>query len=197
MTPETRVKQLPNVDPDLRPEWIEIGKSGDMTDILLAILSHASVAGLSKFREYKLYESFAQLEEEFPHLIPKLLVQRKILRWQGKRVPHFTSDRLGRAIGAAFCLGLEVTTDFRVFEIRQEGAPKILERRTPVILLTVSVASCNICIPSGVIGEALLKRENCAKALVASLPNISVNLSSSKHAWLVNLLSLSLKRTQN
>lgn len=119
MTPETKVERPPYIDPKLR-EWRKlVGVPGDLADRLLAILSHASLAGLSKISRRDLHESFARFEREFPSLIPELVMRQQ---------PDFYSYSLGRAMDSALRLGVDpvLSTDFD-FEVTPENAERNLE----------------------------------------------------------------------
>ena len=121
MTLETEVERPEYIDPRFR-EWRRpLGELGNFADRLLAILSHASVAGVPEIRDSDLYESFAQLEQEFPHLVPRLLMRQQ---------PSFYSRRLGETIGELVWLGeLEISAStFRDYEIASENAEQNLTR---------------------------------------------------------------------
>ncbi len=126
MTPETR-PTYKHKHPELR-HWL-IGESGDLPDTLLAILSHASSAGVSEIRNSNLYELFARLEQEYPDLIPDLRMEQRTLKWEGKPTVQFLSYRLSEAITSALQLGLEITPrNFNHFEIAPEKAEQVLKR---------------------------------------------------------------------
>lgn len=128
MATKIELGRPPYIDPDSR-DWRKlVGEPGDLTDILLATICQASMAGSSKISNHDLYESFAQLEKEFPDLIPDLLFECKTLKWDGKPYPHLTSHRLAKAIDPALLLGLEFSPYGNHFEIREDKAQLILGR---------------------------------------------------------------------
>jgi len=128
MATKIELGRPPYIDPDCR-DWRKlVGESGDLTDVLLAILCHASMAGLSKISNHDLYESFAQLEKEFPDLIPDLLFECKTMEWDAKPSSHWTSHRLDKAIDPALLLGLGFSPDGNHFEIREDKTQLILGR---------------------------------------------------------------------
>lgn len=121
MTSRIEIERPRYIDPDLR-------ESGDLADYLLAILSHASVAGVSEIREKDLFRMMAWLEQEYLHLIPNLLMEEWTLQWEGKPYPHFLSHRLGKAIRFASPLGLErLCSDPSYLEVAPEDAERHLE----------------------------------------------------------------------
>lgn len=113
-----------NSDIRLRAWTRPLGENGDLADVILATLSLASRDHqLTRVRLDAFDRAFAELQHQFPKLIPSLLVSSV-----GDEV---YSERLGEALENALRLGIRVSNpQFQFLEVTPDRATLNIARLT-------------------------------------------------------------------